>query len=38
MLEFKSLLDLTAKLGIIQAVKNKLINQPDPAAKNSLPL
>jgi hypothetical protein len=33
MLEFKPLLDLADKLGIIQAVKNKLISQPDPAVE-----
>lgn len=33
MIEFKQLTDLAGKLGIIRAVKDKLINNPDPAAE-----
>ena len=32
MIDFKLLIDLVDKLGVIQAVKDKLLRQPDPAA------
>lgn len=32
MIDFKVLIDLADKLGVIQAVKDKLLRQPDPAA------
>ena len=37
MLDLKSLVDLADKLGIIQAVKSKLLRQPDAAADSEPP-